>query len=755
VLVSKEWLDFWPNCQQLVLSRTISYHCVVILREVSADWGPKPFSCLDVWLRDSRFKEFVKLCWSSFEIVGYGIFVFKEKLKKLKAELKVWNKEVFDDVNQASKEVQKKIEVLDERDDVCGLVESEREERKTLLAELNKVKFEHEAVLFQKARQKWLKQGDLNTKFFHSSVKWRRVRNQLHGVYVNDIWCEDKEVVKDKVREFFADRFVKNDVCQVRLDNVRFCSISGPDNDMLIGDFSKEEITAAVWSCDSSKSPGPDGFNLGLIKFCWEIIKKDVMAAVKDFSVSGHWPRGTNASFLCLIPKVENPQRLDEFRPISLVGCMYKIISKALSLRLKKVISKVIDVRQSAFLEGMRLLDSVLVANEVIEEYKRKRKSCVFFKVDYEKAYDSVSWEFIYYMLKRLGFCELWIRWIKGCLESAVVFVLVIGSPTKEFLPKKGLRQGDPLVPFLFLIVAERLAGVSRMAEEKKLIDSVEIDRDKVKVNMLQYADDTLFFCEANTKNIFNIKAILQCFELSSGLRVNFLKSRIGGTRVSQFLLRSFAAILNCDMMVSPFVYLGLPVGGSHKQGAFWNGVVEKVQAKLSKWKGKCLSMAGRVCLIKSVLSSIPLFFMSLFKMPSGVVDRLVRIQRNFLWGWGAEGRKITWASWKKVCMPREFGGLGIVDLKLFNLALLGKWIWRLGSDKGGIWKEVLFSKYGGWRSLRKDGKSNICSLWWKDLKKVWASEEWGSSFEDGVKWKVGDGKDISFWEDRWPVVAH
>ena len=187
----------------------------------------------------------------------------------------------------------------------------------------------------------------------------------------------------------------------------------------------------------------------------------------------------------------------------------------------------------------------MLVANEVIEEYKRKRKSCVFFKVDYEKAYDSVSWDFIYYMLRRLGFCELWIRWIKGCLESTTVFVLVNGSPTKEFLPKKGLCQGDPLAPFLFLIVAEGLAGVSRMAEEKKLIDSVEIGRDKVKVNMLQYADDTLFFCEANTKSIFNIKTILQCFELSSRLRVNFLKSRIGGTGVSHFLLRSFAAILN------------------------------------------------------------------------------------------------------------------------------------------------------------------------------------------------------------------
>ena len=157
--------------------------------------------------------------------------------------------------------------------------------------------------------------------------------------------------------------------------------------------------------------------------------------------------------------------------------------------------------------------------------------------------------------------------------------------------------------------MAEGLAGVARVAEEKKLIDSLEVGKDKVKVNMLQYADDTLFFCEANTKSVFNIKAILQCFELSSGLKVNFAKSRIGGTGLDQVVLQRFTTILNCDTMVSPFIYLGMSVGGSHKCGDFWNGVIEKVQARLSRWKGRCLTMAGRIFLIKSVLSSIPLFF--------------------------------------------------------------------------------------------------------------------------------------------------
>ena len=186
--------------------------------------------------------------------------------------------------------------------------------------------------------------------------------------------------------------------------------------------------------------------------------------------------------------------------------------------------------------------------------------------------------------------------------------------------------------------------------------------------------------------------------------------------------LQRFAAILNCNVMITPSVYLGLLVGGCHKRRACWNMVLEKVQSKLSRWKDRCLSMAGRICLIKFVLSSILLFFMSLFKLPSVVADKLVRIQRNFLWGWGSDERKITWASWDKVCEPRDFGGLGIIDIRSFNLALLGKWIWRLSTNKGGLWKEILDSKYGGWRSLREGDKFSRGSLWWKDLKEVWDS---------------------------------
>jgi len=151
---------------------------------------------------------------------------------------------------------------------------------------------------------------------------------------------------------------------------------------------------------------------------------------------------------------------LNEYRPISLIGCIYKIVAKVLANRLKNVMPFIIHERQSAFIEGRHMLYSALIANEVIDEAKRCHKPCMIFKVDYEKAYDSVCWNFLIYMMRRMGFCTKWIRWMEGYLKSETVSVLVNGSPSTEFLPQRGLKQGDPLSPLLFNIVAEALNGI-------------------------------------------------------------------------------------------------------------------------------------------------------------------------------------------------------------------------------------------------------------------------------------------------------
>ena len=210
--------------------------------------------------------------------------------------------------------------------------------------------------------------------------------------------------MKEAVREFFLQRFQEPEPLRPTLDGVQFQEINHHQNDSLIARF-KEEVKEAVWERESEKSPGPDGLNFKFIKKFWQTLKPDIIRFLDEFYVNGIFPKGCNASFIALIPKVSDPQGLLDYRPISLIGCIYKIVSKLLAKRLKKVMSSIIDGRQSAFIEGRHLLHGVLVTNEVVEKAKRKQKSCLMFKVDYEKAYDSVSWNFLFYMMRRMGFC--------------------------------------------------------------------------------------------------------------------------------------------------------------------------------------------------------------------------------------------------------------------------------------------------------------------------------------------------------------
>jgi hypothetical protein len=233
---------------------------------------------------------------------------------------------------------------------------------------------------------------------------------------------------------------------------VFFPTLSIDEVEMLEVGFLEEEIRIVVFDSDGNKSPGPDGFNGEFFKASWEVIKGDLKTFVDEFYIHGKLPKGFLAYFIALIPKVSNPHTINEFRPISLLGSVYKILAKVLSTRLGQVMGKLISNNQSAFIKGRLLVDGVLALNEVVDLVKRARKKCIIFKVDFEKAYDSVNWNFLEYMLRRFGFREKWILWIKSYVFAGSLSVLVNGSPSQEVNIQRGLKQGDPLAPFLFFL---------------------------------------------------------------------------------------------------------------------------------------------------------------------------------------------------------------------------------------------------------------------------------------------------------------
>ena len=379
-------------------------------------------------------------------------------------------------------------------------------------------------------------------------------------------WIDEPQKVKEEVRAFFSQRFQEADYCRPRLDGINFQTINQHQNNILVASFREEEVRQAIWDCGSERCLGPDGFNFKFIKKFWHLFKPDVLRFLDEFHANDVFPRGCNASFLALIPKVSDPQILNDYWPISLIGCMYKIVAKLLTKRLKVVMPFIINEAQSAFIEGRHLLHSALIANEVIDEAKRSNKSCLVFKVDYEKTYDLVSWNFLMYMMKRIGFSPKWIKWIEGCVKSASISVLVNGTLTVEFLLQRGLRQGDPLAPFLFNIIAKGLTGLMRRALEKNLYMAFPVDANKVPISILQYTDDTIFFAEASKENVEAIKVILWSFELVSGLRINFAKSCFGAFGVTDQWKQDAANYLHCSLLAFPFVYLGIPIGSNPRR---------------------------------------------------------------------------------------------------------------------------------------------------------------------------------------------
>lgn len=242
---------------------------------------------------------------------------------------------------------------------------------------------------------------------------------------------------------------------------------------------------------------------------------------------------------------------------------------------------------------------------------------------------------------------------------------------------------------------------------------------------------------------------LLRCFAEASGLKINYSKSHFDCLGKSVSWCRDAAQFLNCSTMDFPFVYLGIPVGVSSKSWIVWQPIIRKFEVKLAKWKQRSLFMGGRITLINSVLSALPIYLLSFFRIPKKVVHKIVSIQRNFLWGGHQEASKIPWVKWDTICLPKNKGGLGIKDLSKFNEALLGKWGWQLANNHNQPWSRILLSKYGGWKKLISGGRRNFTSQWWQDLKIIFQQQH-NNCFIDNLKWRVGRGSNISFWKDKW-----
>ncbi|GJX55522.1 RNA-directed DNA polymerase, eukaryota [Tanacetum coccineum] len=571
------------------------------------------------------FDKMVEESWKNSEVMeSNSIIKLKKKLQVLKSSIKQWLTEDKHKLNSAKVSIQTQLIDLDKSIDQGRGDDVMVKERSNLLKELQDLNSFSSLGMAQKAKVWWAIEGDENSKYFHGFPK--------------HLSLDQKEDLE----------------CNVSYD----------------------EIKKAVWDCGINKSLGPDGFTFEFYRRYWNVIDQDVVAAVSLFFSTSSFPIGCNSSFIALIPKTQEAKVVKDFRPISLIGIIYKIITKILANRLSLVIPDLVSEVQSAFVPNRQIIHGLFILNEILSWCKYKNSKAMIFKIDFEKAFDSVRWDYLDSILHNFGFGAKWRSWIQGCLNSAMGSILVNGSPTSEFKFFKGLKQGDPLSPFLFILIMESLHISFNNMVNAGLYKGIRID-DSLCLSHLFYADDVVFIGKWDLSNLSMIVNVLKWFFLASGLKINLHKSKLFGIGISHDIVASAARSIGCSTLSMPFNYLGVKVGGSMSRLNSWDDVLAKLTSRLSKWKLKTLSIGGRLMLTKSVLSSLPLYYMSSFKVPKGVLKKMESTRRNFFNGVENSDKKISLVSWKKVLASKKNGGLGVASFFALNRALLFKWIWR------------------------------------------------------------------------------
>lgn len=297
--------------------------------------------------------------------------------------------------------------------------------------------------------------------------------------------------------------------------------------------------------------------------------------------------------------------------------------------------------------------------------------------------------------MTKLGFNSVWVDLVMRCVRRVSYSVLVNGTPSAQFNPERGLRQGDPLSPYLFLMCAEVFTTLLRKSELEGKIHGVAVARQVPRVSHLFFADDTILFIQTNTQEADEIMRIIGVYEATSGQRINLDKTEITvSSNIAPDKHKELSNRMGVRDVEKHGKYLGLPTLIGRVKRNIFCGVVEKVSNKLKDWKEKFLSQAGKEVLIKTVIQAIPTYAMSCFLIPNTTCQDVEKEEARFFWGSTPEERKCYWASWDKLTASKEKGGMGFRELHYFNIAMFAKQLWLLMKNPNSIFSRILRAKY-------------------------------------------------------------
>ncbi|KAJ9546729.1 hypothetical protein OSB04_019272 [Centaurea solstitialis] len=691
VMANISFTSMFANASVNFLPRGISDHSPSVL-SVKAEirkprWGFKFDSFL---VHHKLFMPIVSDVWQK-PVTGSFIFQVTQKLKALKHPLRNLRNS-YGDLHLRANKLKSELDVVQLAADFDPYSTALREDVEVLRLAYQKARLDEEIAVKQRAKVKWLREGDANTKFFHMVVKEKRHAQQIHSIRKTD-----------------ATFVFDDDVPVAFVENLQ--ALLGTRDDSLNPDMPAHFI-------GNEKAPGSDGFSASFFKAAWCVVGQEVTRAIHNFFYRYKLDKELNHTLLCLLPKSQSASSVTEYRPISCCTVLYKCISKILVDRIKPFLDGLVSNSQSGFIPGRRIVDNILMAHELVVGYHLQtgQPRCAF-KIDIRKAYDMIDWRFLFSMLAGVGFHPALIRWIKKMVTTTSFSIALNGETHGFFKGARGIRQGDPLSPYLFTLVMEGFSMLFKECIREAAMFGYHPGCADLDITHLCFADDLFVFTGGDIGSVDVLKRALQLFSSKSGLSPS-LEKRVR--------------------------YLGVPLSPISLKVADYGGLVAKVKARICNWKTKFLSFGGRKQLVISVLQSLQLYWMAVFLFPSNVIHELEALCRDFLWAQGNSSRGKCKVAWDAVCKPLSCGGLGIKRLSVWNRALLAKHLWDICSCRDSLWVSWTTRIY-----VRQDSVWVIRPMprWsWSFRKLLTLREE----IRPYIRYQIGDGKTANAWEDNW-----
>lgn len=457
---------------------------------------------------------------------------------------------------------------------------------------------------------------------------------------------------------------------------------------------SLEEIKNALCQFSKDKSLGPDGWPCEFYLHFFDILGEELLQMVEYSRMEGYMSRTLNSTFLTLIPKVDRAKSFGDFRPIALCNLAYKLMTKIITNRLKPKLEDFLSRELFGFLGNRQILDDVGITQEVFHSIKTKKLEALILKMDLIKAYDRVDWVYLRLILLQIGIPYRMVNWIMVCVNSANFSVLVNGSPTYFFSSSRGIRQGCPLSPLLFILVIEGLRRLIASTKMDGKIKGIKV-ATSIYITHLLFVDDVILFGSGTIEEWRTFAEVINCFCSALGMLVSFQKSMFLNHGVNNITLEQISSFLpyQSSDLNNGVKYLGFFIKPNCYSVNDWIWLLQKVEKRINNWTYRCLSLGGRLVLLKAVLISIPVFWFSLASIPQSIISRIRKVCFNFLWSGCVEGGKYHLASWERIFKPYATSGWNIKHIFWFSTALTMKSMWR-GLFGNSLWNDILHGKY-------------------------------------------------------------